>query len=85
MAEIIRADELANGVRVEFVDGSNRYFGDYHRLRIEVHCRVALTEQLFADATDPAARPGDIGRGIALDAGPGTHGRARGRSCCGSR
>ncbi len=55
MANIIRTDELANGVRVEFSDGSNRYFGDYHRLRIEVHCRIAVTEQLFADALDPAA------------------------------
>lgn len=60
MENIIRTDELANGVRVEFVDQSNRYFGDYHRLRIEVRCRVAITESLFAEAADPHAEAGRV-------------------------
>lgn len=51
----LRTDHLANGIRVDFIDGSNRYFGDYHRLRIEVRCRIAVTPQLFAAAADPCA------------------------------
>ncbi|MDY0268078.1 hypothetical protein [Trichloromonas sp.] len=53
METILRNEQFDNGVRLEFVEGSNRYFGDYHRLRIEVRCRVALTAALFPDAVDP--------------------------------
>lgn len=31
-----RRERLANGVDVAFIDLSNRYFGDYHRVCIEV-------------------------------------------------
>lgn len=31
-----RTECLDNGVTVAFVDQSNRYFGDYHRIRVEV-------------------------------------------------
>jgi hypothetical protein len=55
MQDVLRSDLLANGLRVEFIDASNRYFGDYHRLRIEVRCRIAVTPQLFAAAADPGA------------------------------
>ncbi len=55
MEQILRTDHLANGVRIDFIDGSNRYFGDYHRLRIEIRCRIAVTPQLFAAAADPCA------------------------------
>jgi hypothetical protein len=55
MEQILRTDHLANGVRIDFIDGSNRYFGDYHRLRIEIRCRIAVTPQLFAAAVDPCA------------------------------
>ncbi|OHB32400.1 MAG: hypothetical protein A2X84_12565 [Desulfuromonadaceae bacterium GWC2_58_13] len=55
MDHILRTDHLANGVRVDFIDGSNRYFGDYHRLRIEIRCRIAVTPQLFVAAADPCA------------------------------
>jgi hypothetical protein len=37
-----RTERLANGVVVDFVDLSNRYFGDYHRVCIEVHIHVPL-------------------------------------------
>jgi hypothetical protein len=55
MEQILRTDHLANGVRIDFIDGSNRYFGDYHRLRIEVRCRIAVTPQLFVATEDPCA------------------------------
>ncbi len=55
MEQILRTDHLDNGVRVDFIDSSNRYFGDYHRLRIEVRCVVAVTPKLFSAAVDPCA------------------------------
>lgn len=33
---------LNNGLQLEFFDQSNRYFGDYHRVKIVVRCQVAL-------------------------------------------
>jgi hypothetical protein len=35
-----RTEHLANGMDVEFVDLSNRYFGDYHRVCVEVRIIV---------------------------------------------
>lgn len=52
---ILRSVRLDNGLTIEFFDRSNRYFGDYHRLCVEVRCRVPLTPEAFVDAADPAA------------------------------
>ncbi|MFO7982494.1 MAG: hypothetical protein R6V08_03490 [Desulfuromonadales bacterium] len=40
--ELLRQERLSNGLVLEFHDASNRYFGDYHRLHIEMECRMAL-------------------------------------------
>lgn len=40
--EPLRQERLANGLILEFHDVSNRYFGDYHRLHIEMQCRIPL-------------------------------------------
>jgi hypothetical protein len=37
-----RTERLANGIEVEFVDLGNRYFGDYHRVCVEVRVSVTL-------------------------------------------
>ena len=36
-----RTEQLANGITVEFFDRSNRYFGDYHRVCVEVRLIAA--------------------------------------------
>lgn len=36
MSEVFASLELGNGLVVRFVDQSNRYFGDYHRVSIRV-------------------------------------------------
>jgi len=51
----LRREELANGLVLEFFDHSNRYFGDYHKVRVEVQCRLPLRIELFQDQLDPAA------------------------------
>ncbi|MDT8441317.1 MAG: hypothetical protein RQ723_06620 [Desulfuromonadales bacterium] len=43
MTEVGR-ERLANGLEIVFTDASNRYFGDYHRLRIEVTLQLTLPE-----------------------------------------
>jgi hypothetical protein len=51
MNEPIRRVQLDNGLKIEFYDRSNRYFGDYHRVCILVECRLGMAANLFADAT----------------------------------
>ncbi|MCD6527658.1 MAG: hypothetical protein J7K75_11775 [Desulfuromonas sp.] len=36
MTDLLTGETLANGVTVEFCDKTNRYYGDYHRVCIEV-------------------------------------------------
>lgn len=55
MGDILRSVRLENGLTIEFSDRSNRYFGDYHRVCVEVRCRVALGPEAFAGSADPAA------------------------------
>lgn len=43
-----RVIDLKNGLQLELHDQSNRYFGDYHRLKIEVRCAIPLDKQFFA-------------------------------------
>jgi len=37
-----RTERLCNGVEVAFADCSNRYFGDYHRVCVEVRISIHL-------------------------------------------
>lgn len=37
-----RTEHLANGITLTFFDRSNRYFGDYHRVYIEIRLSVPL-------------------------------------------
>lgn len=41
----LRSELLDNGVAVTFYDLSNRYFGDYHRVRVEVRISVPVPPQ----------------------------------------
>lgn len=36
MADLFASEELPNGITVEFCDQTNRYYGDYHRVCVEV-------------------------------------------------
>jgi hypothetical protein len=42
-------ETLANGLHLRFYDQSNRYFGDYHRVRIVVEIELALDNALLDD------------------------------------
>jgi hypothetical protein len=40
---------LTNGLHLRFYDQSNRYFGDYHRVRIVVAIELLLNNELLDD------------------------------------
>ena len=42
-------ETLVNGLHLRFYDQSNRYFGDYHRVRIVVEIELALNNELLDD------------------------------------
>ena len=46
-----RTEPLANGMLLEFVDLSNRYYGDYHRVCVEVRIRVPLPDSCLYNVT----------------------------------
>lgn len=56
-----RTERFANGVVIEFVDLTNRYFGDYHRVCVEVRITVGVRETGSSPASaatpSPAAPP----------------------------
>ncbi len=45
---------LANGLTVCFYHHTHRYFGDYHRIRVEIICEVPVTEEYFETAAECA-------------------------------
>jgi len=49
MKKDARKITLSNGLTVHFCDNARRYFGDYHRVKLEVHCEVPVTPELFDD------------------------------------
>ena len=49
MDRITRELPLANGLVVQFIDHTVRYYGDFYRVRLEVRCSVPLTADLFPD------------------------------------
>lgn len=55
MKTLLHTQKLTNGITVEFFDRSNRYFGDYHRICIDVACSLPLCPEFFAAANDPEA------------------------------
>ncbi len=50
--ELTREIPLENGLTVSFYHRSNRYFGDYHRLIVEIVCEVPLKEEYFANLAE---------------------------------
>lgn len=49
--ELFRTENLANGLAVEFFDDSNRYFGDYWRIKVEARCRI-LVDAVLSDGAE---------------------------------
>jgi len=61
MAELFSSEQLSNGVRINFNDQTNRYFGDYHRICIEVVLRFARDDYAQAHTFQTLERMGVSG------------------------
>lgn len=42
--DVIQPITLANGLKVRFLNKTQRYFGDYHHVRLEVVCDIPVPE-----------------------------------------
>lgn len=49
MKNPIRELPLLNGLTVSFFDHTKRYFGDYHRVKLEIICKVPVFAEYFED------------------------------------
>lgn len=57
MADILMSIELKNGINVDFIDQSNRYYGDFHRVKIDVIVKLpVVAAQLPKDLQTGAAK-----------------------------
>ncbi len=45
---------LANGLVVDFFFRANRYFGDYHRVGVDVRCAIPLQSGIWISSFSPA-------------------------------
>lgn len=54
LPEPYRTDVLSDGLEIHFFDLDNRYYGDYHRVKVVARIEVVLNESHFADDLDPA-------------------------------
>jgi len=49
MNNLIRELLLPNGLTVSFFDRTRRYFGDFHRVRMELICKIPVLPEYFED------------------------------------
>lgn len=47
--------ELNNGLVLSFFDHTNRYYGDYHRVRVEVRAPIPVCASCFPETDNPDA------------------------------
>ncbi len=46
---ILSTHRLNNGLEIVFHDSGNRYFGDYHQVKLIIICRIPLGEELLSE------------------------------------
>ena len=45
--KLVKEIPLENNLNVCFYNHNHRYFGDYHRVKVEITCKVPLKEEYF--------------------------------------
>jgi hypothetical protein len=55
LPEPYRVEPLNDSLEISFYDLGNRYYGDYHRVKVIVRLEVVLSEDHFHDEADPAS------------------------------
>jgi hypothetical protein len=59
--KLVREIPLENGLMVCIYNHNHRYFGDYHRVRVEIVCKVKVLEEYFADRAEYAGAKASLG------------------------
>ena len=49
MNNLIRELHLPNGLTVSFFDHTRQYFGDFHRVKMEITCKIPVLPDYFED------------------------------------
>lgn len=52
---VIYQQDLPNRLTLTVEDQSNRYFGDYHRVKLQVRCPITVAAEYFRTSPDPLA------------------------------
>jgi hypothetical protein len=52
LIKLAREISLENGLTVSFYHHTHRYFGDYHRIKVEIICEVPLLEEYFTNIAE---------------------------------
>jgi hypothetical protein len=60
--KLARKISLENGLTVCFYRHIHRYFGDYHRVKVEIICEVPLLEEYFSSRMEFAEAQAHLGR-----------------------
>jgi hypothetical protein len=50
--KLAREISLENGLIVSFYQHTHRYFGDYHRIKVEIICEVPVLEEYFTSQAE---------------------------------
>jgi hypothetical protein len=59
--KLAREISLENGLTVSFYHHIHRYFGDYHRIKVEIICEVPLLEEYFTSLAEFAEARASLG------------------------
>jgi hypothetical protein len=59
--KLVKQIPLENGLTVSFFNHNHRYFGDYHKVRVEITCEVAILEEYFATPDEFAEAMASLG------------------------
>jgi hypothetical protein len=59
---LVKEIPLENNLKVCFHNHNHRYFGDYHRVKVEITCEVPITEEYFSTRAECAEAINSLGR-----------------------
>ena len=60
--KLVKEIPLENDLIVRFYNHNHRYFGDYHRVKVEITCEVPIMEEYFSNRAECAEAISTLGR-----------------------
>jgi hypothetical protein len=62
--KLVKEIPLENNLTVCVYNHNHRYFGDYHRVKVEITCEVPIMEKYFATRAECADAISSLGRSV---------------------